>query len=290
MDEKRKSKKREAIDDHANQKVWIGLTIYDCCILGCMALNVSTKGSISAFETLGVSIAESHFNMSSARAGTIVASCGTIGVMSLLSMGYLAKYFSDIQLICGGMVVMASGIISLTTLDEDQPNEGWRYFVAIFLVYSIGYPIGHTAVIGLFSKSKLVTRASIPSALISFLKFFFFHSSISRWTKTPRRASGMVCFCRIVSKIVLSNYVRLHRQLLGNRFSLLRFDWRPSGIDGDFTVQQRNTLISVKLIRTSDDEPLHALSVSNSKRRHMDIRHIVSISDQTSRQKRYSRS
>lgn len=152
--ETKKSKKREAIDDHANQMTWIRLTIYDCCIAGCMMLNVSTKGSISSFETLGVSIAESHFNMTSARAGTIVASCGTVGVMALLSMGYLAKYFSDIQLICGGMVVMAAGIMSLTFVADNANNSGWRFFLAIFLIYSIGYPIGHTAVIGLFSKSK----------------------------------------------------------------------------------------------------------------------------------------
>lgn len=152
--ELKKSKRREAIDDHANQMTWIGLTVYDCCILGCMLLNVSTKGNIAAFETLGVSIAESHFDMASSRAGTIVATCGSVGVFALLSMGTLAKYFSDIQLICGGMVIMATGIVSLTSLEEDASNPGWRFFVAIFLLYSVGYPIGHTAVIGLFSKSK----------------------------------------------------------------------------------------------------------------------------------------
>jgi ceroid-lipofuscinosis MFS transporter 7 len=152
--DKKKSKKREAIDDHASRMTWVGLTVYDCCIAGCMMLNISTKGSISSFETLGVSIAESHFDMTSSRAGTIVASCGTVGVMALLSMGYLAQHFSDIQLICGGMVVMASGIVSLTFVDDVEVNSGWRFFTAIFLIYSIGYPIGHTAVIGLFSKSK----------------------------------------------------------------------------------------------------------------------------------------
>lgn len=68
-------------------------------------------------------------------------------------MGHLAQFLSDIQLICGGMVVMAAGIVSLTTLD-DEGNASWRFICAIFLIYSIGYPIGHTAVIGLFSKSK----------------------------------------------------------------------------------------------------------------------------------------
>ena len=159
-DAKKKSAKRAAIDDHANQMTFIGLTIYDCCILGCMLLNVATKGSISSFETLGVSIAESHFGMASARAGTIVASCGTVGVVALLSMGYLAHYCTDIQLICGGMVVMCSGILSLAFLDDDATNPSWKYILAIFLVYSIGYPIGHTAVIGLFSKSKFRMRNS----------------------------------------------------------------------------------------------------------------------------------
>jgi len=152
--EAKKSKKRVAINDHANTLTIFGLSIYDCCILGCMALNVSTKGSIGSFETLGVSIAESHFDMTSARAGTIVASCGTIGVFSLLSMGYLSYYLSDIQLICGGMIVMASGILSLATLDDNGGNSSWRFILAIFLIYAVGYPIGHTAVIGLFSKSK----------------------------------------------------------------------------------------------------------------------------------------
>mmetsp|Transcript_25181 Transcript_25181/g.46948 ORF Transcript_25181/g.46948 Transcript_25181/m.46948 type:complete len:513 (-) Transcript_25181:191-1729(-) len=151
-DSKKKSSRRAAIDDHANRMTFVGLTVYDCCIFGCMLLNVATKGSIGSFETLGVSIAESHFDMFSARAGAIVGSCGTVGVMALLSMGYLSKYLTDIQLICGGMIVMASGILSLAFLDDDKVNPSWKFILAIFMIYSIGYPIGHTAVIGLFSK------------------------------------------------------------------------------------------------------------------------------------------
>jgi len=154
----KKSQRRAAIDEHANMMTRFGLTIYDCCILGCMLLNVSTKGSIACFETLGISMAMSHFEMDSAVAGSIVATCGSLGVIALLSMGYLATFLSDIQLISGGMVVMAIGIISLAGLDEDGANPSWRFTLAIFMIYSIGYPIGHTAVIGLFSKSKCFNR------------------------------------------------------------------------------------------------------------------------------------
>uniref|UniRef100_A0A7S4AKJ6 Major facilitator superfamily (MFS) profile domain-containing protein n=1 Tax=Pseudo-nitzschia australis TaxID=44445 RepID=A0A7S4AKJ6_9STRA len=148
----KKSAKRMTIEDAANQVTFVGLTVYDCCILGCMLLNVSTKGSISAFETLGVSIAQSHFDMSSSRAGVIVATCGSIGVVALLSMGHMARFLSDIQLICGGMGIMCFGVLSLGFLEKDVINPSWKFCTAIFLIYSVGYPIGHTAVIGLFSK------------------------------------------------------------------------------------------------------------------------------------------
>ena len=157
---KKVSAKRAAIDDVANSMTMCGmLTVYDGCILGCMLLNIATKGSIASFETLGISYAGTHFGLPSQQAGVLVATCGSVGVIALLSMGTFAKYFSDIQLICGGMAVMAVGIISLTGFneleDEGIENPKWRYFLAIFMIYSVGYPIGHTAVIGMFSKSKL---------------------------------------------------------------------------------------------------------------------------------------
>lgn len=158
--QKKKSAKRAMIDDVANSfPGWLfGLCVYDACILGCMLLNVSTKGSIASFETMGISFAESHFQMASSRAGTIVASSGLCGVFALLSMGHLTTWFTDVQLIYGGMGVMGLGIISLAGFNEtvedgmDMNNPTWRYITAIFLIYAIGYPIGHTAVIGLFSK------------------------------------------------------------------------------------------------------------------------------------------
>lgn len=59
---KKKTKKIDA-NDLANSLTCFGITLYDAAILGCMLLNVSTKGSISCFETLGVAFALEHFNM-----------------------------------------------------------------------------------------------------------------------------------------------------------------------------------------------------------------------------------
>lgn len=153
--DKNLSARRFAIQEVAESKTMCGMmSIYDACICGCMLLNVATKGSIACFETLGIEYAETHFNMASQHAGMLVATCGTFGVLALLAMGSLEAHFSDVQLICGGMIVMGGGIMSLVGVEAGQENSHWRYFFSMFFIYAIGYPIGHTAVIGLFSKSK----------------------------------------------------------------------------------------------------------------------------------------
>ena len=155
-DVKKKSSNQLARENFGNMTTWIGLSIYDCCILGCLLLNVATKGSIASFETMGIAVAETHFDMPSSQAGAIVGACGTFGVMSLLGMSHLAQQFTDVQLISGGMVVMAAGVATLVNIEGSMNNPTWLYLLAIFLIYGIGYPIGHTAVIGLFSKSTFV--------------------------------------------------------------------------------------------------------------------------------------
>ena len=164
---KKKSARRTAIGEVADSRTLCGMmSVFDACIWGCMLLNVATKGSIACFETLGIAYAETHFNMVSQQAGMLVATCGTFGVIALLCMGTLEAYFSDVQLICGGMNVMGGGIISLLGVEAGIENSHWRYLFAMFLIYAVGYPIGHTAVIGLFSKSKFASSIHEARTLI----------------------------------------------------------------------------------------------------------------------------
>lgn len=156
-DDAKKSQKRQAIDALANSTLpWPlqHLSVYDGCVLGCMLLNVSTKGSIATFETLGIAIAQDYFDMRASSAGATIAACGLLGVFVLLNMDKLEQRFSDVHIISFGMLVMAIGIASLSTIRTDDENPSWSYTTAMFMIYAIGYPVGHTAVIGLFSKSK----------------------------------------------------------------------------------------------------------------------------------------
>lgn len=56
-------------------------SLADMLIYGGFLLNMSTKGTIACFETLGSEYATTHFGMTSAEAGATFATFGTIGVV-----------------------------------------------------------------------------------------------------------------------------------------------------------------------------------------------------------------
>eukprot|EP00903_Cladosiphon_okamuranus_P018701 g17214.t1 len=135
------------------RKLWLRLPSKgDMLIYGGFLLNVSTKGTISCFETIGAQYAMAYFSLSSAEAGSIFATCGAIGVVSLLSMRVLCRYYNDIQLVLGGVSLMILTCLVLA-VPPQAGKAGLKVFMAaVFMMYAIGYPIGHTAVLGLFSK------------------------------------------------------------------------------------------------------------------------------------------
>lgn len=127
---------------------WCGVrlpSLPDMLIYGGFLLNMSTKGTIACFETLGAEYAMTHFKMTSAEAGSTFATFGSIGVVSLLSMRLLCRYYNDVQIVLGGMAVMIGAC--LLFVPAPAGATGLPYFLwAVFLMYSVGYPIGHTAV------------------------------------------------------------------------------------------------------------------------------------------------
>ncbi|CAM9888603.1 unnamed protein product [Ectocarpus sp. 13 AM-2016] len=126
-------------------------TASEVLIYGGFLLNMSTKGTIACFETLGAEYAMTHFGMTSAEAGSTFATFGSIGVVSLLSMRLICRYLNDVQIVLGGMGVMI--VACLMFVRNPEGASGLPLFLwAVFLMYSVGYPIGHTAVLGLFSK------------------------------------------------------------------------------------------------------------------------------------------
>ena len=120
-------------------------SVPEMLIYGGFLLNMSSKGTIACFETLGAEYAMTHFGFTSAEAGSTFATFGMIGVASLLSMRIICRFFNDVQIVLGGMLVMI--VACVLFLPAPAGPKGLPYFMwAVFLMYSIGYPIGHTAV------------------------------------------------------------------------------------------------------------------------------------------------
>ena len=150
---------KDKVNEDHNERKDYGLlgkwSKVDFIITGGFLLNIATKGSIACFETLGVQFGISHFNFTSADAGFFFASCGAFGVIALLNFKRLTDYINDIDLIIGGIFVMIFSVALLShyaLFDDVQSIQIWRFYTSIITIYAIGYPIGHTAVIGMFSK------------------------------------------------------------------------------------------------------------------------------------------
>ncbi len=60
-------------------------------------------------------------------------------------MRVICRYFNDVQIVLGGMAVMI--VACLMFVPSPAGASGLPMFLwAVFLMYSVGYPIGHTAV------------------------------------------------------------------------------------------------------------------------------------------------
>lgn len=124
-------------------------------VAGCV-YNMVSKGTIGVFETLGLVYVTSHYKWTSMQSGLTFSACGAVGVLTLFLFGLLLRFASDADLVLGGLGLMAVSCLMFGAAGWG-PHEAmplWEFYVAIALMYSVGYPVGHTALIGIFSRLK----------------------------------------------------------------------------------------------------------------------------------------
>jgi MFS-type transporter involved in bile tolerance (Atg22 family) len=92
-----------------------------------------------------------YFYWDTIRLGITISLCGLIGVVFLLFFPVILKYIQDTDLIIGGMFLMLLSCICLVQTFSSLASERTVY-AALILMFALGYPIGHTALIGVFSK------------------------------------------------------------------------------------------------------------------------------------------
>mmetsp|Transcript_8237 Transcript_8237/g.25767 ORF Transcript_8237/g.25767 Transcript_8237/m.25767 type:complete len:456 (+) Transcript_8237:843-2210(+) len=125
-----------------------------------LLLNVVTKGIVGCYETLGVQYAMVNLDMTGEATGLVVAVCGVLGVAFLLSFKQLGRLFDDVELVLYGIAVMILSLVLMNRrwtkplLDDDLDADSYAiWLTAMVAMYGVGYPVGHTAVIGWFSKA-----------------------------------------------------------------------------------------------------------------------------------------
>ena len=139
-----------------------------------IVLNVTTKGSISVYETMGMEIATTDYAISNVLFGSIVTICGSVGFVNLLFFKQIwTSRFNDVELILIMTMIMILGQLIYFAYWGKKPTVG-AFLVCIVLFYAIGYPVGHTAVLGAFSK----IQKSGPQAAL--LGWFASAGSLSR--------------------------------------------------------------------------------------------------------------
>lgn len=131
-------------------QLWMGVSLDTRVAIGGCLLNMATKGTIGVFETLGSELVTTHYNWSSVRTGYTFAIFGAVGVISLLSFRVFINLFGDVNLILFGISLMIVSCIIMTQM-HDTSADIW-FYGGLVLMYSIGYPLGHTAVLAVVSK------------------------------------------------------------------------------------------------------------------------------------------
>jgi MFS transporter, ceroid-lipofuscinosis neuronal protein 7 len=132
-------------------------------IIAMIFLNFTTKGSIAVYETLGSEILIDDYDFTVFPVGSLVSIGGTIGTIQLiLFKSFWSKQLSDLQLMLGGIIVMILAQLILLSYGAVPGVE--RFIVGMLIMYGVGYPIGHTAIIAAFSK---IQKSGPQAALMS---------------------------------------------------------------------------------------------------------------------------
>lgn len=94
-------------------------------------------------------------------------------------MRLLCRHYNDIQLVLGGVSLMILTCLVLAIPPQAGATGLHVFIAAVFMMYSIGYPIGHTAVSPLFVRSGTpLSRSLLVRVLTACMpRGSFYHGS-----------------------------------------------------------------------------------------------------------------
>eukprot|EP01040_Poterioochromonas_malhamensis_P002530 gene2530-2690_t len=188
--------------------------------------NITTKGSIAVFETLASQIAYNDYKISSTNLGILVSVSGSVGFIQLLKFNLWTSYFNDYQLMIFGIIMMMIAQYIFYPYGETIPSV-YQFYICMIVVYAFGYPIGHTAVLGAFSKiqkkGKQATLLSYFATAGSFARILFpiISSVLDQQAKNSPFMLILVCLSLSIIYIILLKQ-QIYQYMLNNELLLER--------------------------------------------------------------------
>lgn len=107
------------------------------------------------FETITIIIAIEDSHWSEFKTGIVFSIFGMIGVLFLAKFSFFIQHFKDYQILLVATILMLISCLLLNNeyfLFSFQHHES-LLFLSLFCTVSVGYPIVHATLLGLFSRS-----------------------------------------------------------------------------------------------------------------------------------------
>lgn len=123
-----------------------------CALVVCVVVNVVLKGVLAELETVSIPFLMEEYTLTSGLASAMLSAMGCVGVVIYLLVGRLARWCADRTLLVTGVCVIAAGTLPLTMRCLVSRIPVGVYVGLMALTWSIGYPVGQTVVLSLFSK------------------------------------------------------------------------------------------------------------------------------------------
>lgn len=135
-----------------------------------MFLNFTTRGAIAIYEAQSSQILLGQFGLSEILLGTVVTCAGSAGTVNFIFFKeFWCENFSDMTMMIGGILLMGLPQALDIQFGDTERYSLWRFLLPLFLMYSIGYPVGNSAVLGSFSKLQKTNRQSKAQGQFAFM-------------------------------------------------------------------------------------------------------------------------
>jgi len=132
-------------------------------LIALILLNFGTRGAIGCFETTGTIVSLQVYHEDVVFTGHLFGICGSCGVIVLIYLGSIVNLFSEMYSLIFGILMMLASSIILVVFTYQGASVHW-FEGSVWLMYALGFPIGNTVVLGLYSK---VAQGMSQSELLS---------------------------------------------------------------------------------------------------------------------------